>query len=102
MSKIYKSPAKYKKDSQEKERCVILGEYIIETNGTKASGDRPRPVREGEKGADSQQGGTPPARRSGYKAKILCHEKGFQLKVKKDSVHILVRCLFFCFIPLQD
>ena len=34
MSKIYKSPAKYKKDSQEKERCVILGEYIIATNGT--------------------------------------------------------------------
>lgn len=34
MSKIYKSPTKIRKDSQEKERCVILGEYIIKTNGT--------------------------------------------------------------------
>ncbi|MCI8472836.1 MAG: stage III sporulation protein D [Clostridiales bacterium] len=34
MSKIYKGPAKIRKDSQEKERCVILGEYIIKTNGT--------------------------------------------------------------------
>lgn len=34
MSNIYKSPAKIRKDSQEKERCVILGEYIIKTNGT--------------------------------------------------------------------
>ena len=34
MSNIYKSPALTRKDSQEKERCVILGEYIIETNGT--------------------------------------------------------------------
>lgn len=34
MSKIYKSPTKIRKGSQEKERCVILGEYIIKTNGT--------------------------------------------------------------------
>ena len=34
MSKIYKGPAKIRKDSPEKERCVILGEYIIKTNGT--------------------------------------------------------------------
>ena len=34
MAKIYKSPVKIRRDSQEKERCVILGEYIIETNGT--------------------------------------------------------------------
>lgn len=34
MAKIYKGPAKIRRDSQEKERCVILGEYIIETNGT--------------------------------------------------------------------
>ena len=34
MSRIYRSAAKSRKDIQEKERCVILGEYIIETNGT--------------------------------------------------------------------
>ena len=34
MSRIYRSAAKSRKDCQEKERCVILGEYIIETNGT--------------------------------------------------------------------
>ena len=34
MSRIYKSTSKYGNDGNNKERCVILGEYIIETNST--------------------------------------------------------------------
>lgn len=34
MSRFYKSSSKYRKEPQDKERCVMLGEYIIETNGT--------------------------------------------------------------------
>ena len=34
MSRIYKNRSRYRKNSPDKERCVILGEYIIETGGT--------------------------------------------------------------------
>ena len=34
MSRIYKSTSKYGNNGDNKERCVILGEYIIETNST--------------------------------------------------------------------
>ena len=34
MSRIYKSASKYGTDSDNKERCVMLGKFIIETNST--------------------------------------------------------------------
>ncbi len=34
MSRIYKNRSRYRKNSPDKERCVVLGEYIIETGGT--------------------------------------------------------------------
>lgn len=34
MIKAYTNSIKYRKDTADKERCIMLGEYIIETNGT--------------------------------------------------------------------
>ncbi len=34
MNKAYTNSIKYRKDSADKERCIMLGEYIIETKGT--------------------------------------------------------------------
>lgn len=34
MSRIYKSKSKYGSDSENKERCIMLGKYIVETDST--------------------------------------------------------------------